>query len=255
MGRNALDSFGQQIARRHVADVTKAKHSDHPPVLVDDRQPADLQFLHVPSCSGPWANGEASGASKIMSPHRLICPCCQRTLRGVLDYPRVRVLSFERLPLPEAVDTMSEAAAEKWLARRRKYDPGDFTDPRRAGINMTPAIEQACSTPAVADYLQRLSSLAGQSIKPRKLLPPRPGHGVFKWAYPIPGTGLYLSLGEPDEAPANGTVAEVQVHCAGPNLGSAGGPTLQRLGPIACLGYAGMLADGASPARVEKRSS
>jgi hypothetical protein len=190
-----------------------------------------------------------------MSPQRPVCPCCERAFRGVLDYPRVRVLSFERLPVPEAVDTMSGAAAEKWLARRRKSDTDDLTDLRGAGINMTPAIEQGCSTPAVADYLQRLSSLVGQSVKPRTLLPPRPAHGVFKWAYPIPGTGLYLSLGEPDEAPANETVAEVQVHCAGPNLGSAGGPTLQRLGPIARLGYAGMLADGASPTRFEKRSS
>jgi hypothetical protein len=87
------------------------------------------------------------------------------------------------------------------------------------------------------------------------LRPPRPAHGVLKWAYPIPGTGLYLSLGEPDETPAIGTVAEVQVHCDGPNMGSAGGPTLQLLGPIARLGYEGMLADGARPMRVEKRSS
>jgi hypothetical protein len=150
---------------------------------------------------------------------------------------------------------MSEAAAEKWLARRRESNPADITDLRRVGINMTPAIEQACNTAVVAEYMQRLSSLVGQSVKPRKLLPPRPAHGRFKWAYPIPATGLYLSLGEPSEPPENETVAEVQVHCDGPNLGSAGGPTLQLLGPIARLGYEGILGDGASPTRVEERTS
>ena len=131
-----------------------------------------------------------------MPRRRPICPCCERAFRSVLGYPRVRVLSFERLPVPEAVDTMSDAAAEKWLARRRKADPDDLSGMRQDGINRTPLIEQACNTPAVTDYLQRLSGMVGQTVKPRRLLPPRPADGTFKWAYPIPGTDLYLSLSE-----------------------------------------------------------
>jgi hypothetical protein len=158
-------------------------------------------------------------------------------------------LSFERLPVPEAVDTMSAAAAQKRLARQRRGDPDDLVACLRDGINMTPAIEQACSTPAVTDYLQKLSSTVGQSIEPKRLLPSSPAHGVFKWAYPISGTELYLSLGEADDAPTDETVAEVRIHCKGPNLGSAGGPTLQPLGPIARVRYEGLLAGGASPVR------
>jgi len=45
------------------------------------------------------------------------------------------------------------------------------------------------------------------------------------------------------EIPADrGRTAEIQVHCDGPNLGSAGGPTLQPLGAISRLRYEGLLA-------------
>jgi hypothetical protein len=48
-------------------------------------------------------------------------------------------------------------------------------------------------------------------------------------------------------------VAEVQIHCKGPNLGSAGGPTLQRLGAIARLRYEGLLAGGGSPMQAKRQ--
>jgi hypothetical protein len=35
-----------------MADITKTEDSNHPFALVDDRQPADLQFFHVPYCLG-----------------------------------------------------------------------------------------------------------------------------------------------------------------------------------------------------------
>src|ERR1700760_1967639 len=47
MGRNAFDAFGDQITRRRTADVAKSKHADHPLILVDHWQSADLQSLHV----------------------------------------------------------------------------------------------------------------------------------------------------------------------------------------------------------------
>ena len=67
------------------------------------------------------------------------CPACNRPFDNILDYPSVRFLAFQRLPVPEAVDAMSAAAAEKKLARERQrlmqlidYHPGE--------INKTPAI-------------------------------------------------------------------------------------------------------------------
>jgi hypothetical protein len=141
---------------------------------------------------------------------------------------------------------MSEAAAEKWLARRRQAIANDRSELREDGINMTPAIEEACRTMSVVDYVQRLASLVGKTVKPKQQLPPGPAHGTFQWAYPIAGTKLYLSLGQIEVATTNDTAVEVQIHCGGPNLGSAGGPTLQQLGPLARLGFQGLLADGAA---------
>lgn len=47
MGRNALDALGQQLTGRRMADVTQTDDADHPLALVDHRQPAELQLLHV----------------------------------------------------------------------------------------------------------------------------------------------------------------------------------------------------------------
>ena len=48
MGRHALNVFGQQITRCQPADVAETKDANHPLALVDHRQPANLQFFHVP---------------------------------------------------------------------------------------------------------------------------------------------------------------------------------------------------------------
>ncbi len=176
------------------------------------------------------------------------CPTCGREFKHILDYPRVRVMDFERLPIPEAVDSWSEAAAEKRLARLRaeRLDP-DATPGsrqeglhRRDGINMTPVIARACNTSEVEGYFARLAALCGREVAPQDLLPPFAAHGHFKWAHPVAETGIYLSLSDSETPAEDARVAEVQVHCDGPNLGSAGGPTLQPLGVIARLCYEGL---------------
>ena len=180
------------------------------------------------------------------------CPACGRDFKHVLDFPRVLVLAFERLPIPEAVDYWSAAAIEKQIARR-KAEEFDLNAPgasrqerlhRQDGINMTPVIAQVLNLAEVQDYLARLTALAGQEVAPQELLPPLAAHAYFKWTYPVAGTGLYISLSDSDAPADNARVAEVQVHCEGPNLGSAGGATLQPLGAIARLRYQGLLAAG-----------
>src|SRR5262249_8530427 len=47
VSRDSLDAFGHQVPRRRMADVAKRNDADHPLALVDDRQPADFQLLHV----------------------------------------------------------------------------------------------------------------------------------------------------------------------------------------------------------------
>jgi len=52
VSRNAFNAFGQQITGCRIADVAQTEDADHPPALVDHRQPAHLQLLHVPHCLG-----------------------------------------------------------------------------------------------------------------------------------------------------------------------------------------------------------
>jgi hypothetical protein len=169
------------------------------------------------------------------------CPTCQRAFKTAFDYPRLRILAFERLPIPEAVDTMSDTAAEMQLKRFRQKGRS-LTHWHDAGINMTPEIERACGMPEMQAYLGQLAALVGQEVAPKQLKPDWKADGRFRWAHRIPGTRLYVSVAESEKQPETGRVAEVQVHCDGPNLGSAGGPTLQLLGGIARLQYEGLLA-------------
>ena len=177
------------------------------------------------------------------------CPACGREFTHILDYPRVRIVGFERLPIPEAVDCWSEAAAEKRLSRWRAERFGPDAPPdgqqeelrRQDGINMTPLIARACDVSEVQDYLARLAALRGREVAPQELLPPLAAHGRFRWAYRVAETGIYLSLSDAEAPADDARVAEIQVHCDGPNLGSAGGPTLQALGAVARLRYEGLL--------------
>ncbi len=172
--------------------------------------------------------------------HQHRCPTCGRKFKSIRHYPRVLVLGFLRLPIPEAVDRFSEAAAEKWLARRRR----EGLDGKRAGdegINRTPEIASACARAEVQQYLERLARLAGQTVDPAQLKPPFKPCARFRWAHPIPETQLYLSLSEEKPASESEGVAAIEVYCDGPNMGPAGGPTLQSLGSIGRLRYQGLL--------------
>src|SRR5262249_42326432 len=48
MGRNGLHAFGQQFTGCPFANVAQTEDADHSLALVNHRQPADLQRLHVP---------------------------------------------------------------------------------------------------------------------------------------------------------------------------------------------------------------
>jgi hypothetical protein len=171
------------------------------------------------------------------------CPTCGREFKDILDYPRVRILDVERLPIPEAVDTFSAAAVEKRMARRRAEPSAEhpFAGAREDGINMTPVIAKACERSEVQEYFAHLAAIRGREIESRELLPPFPADGIFKRAYPVADTGIYLMLSDAEESTEAGRVAEVEVLCEGLNMGSAGGPTLQLLGAVARIRYEGLL--------------
>jgi hypothetical protein len=192
--------------------------------------------------------------SELRKPRNDCCPTCGRAFCGINDFPRVHVLAFEPLPIPEAVDGMSWAAAEKRLARRRS-NPDAAATRRNDGINMTLAIAAACERPDVQSYFNKLAAFVNKEVAPDDLRPLIPADGMFQWAHPVGDTGIYLSLDEvededqttvtsasrKDAATCGERVAEIQVHCEGMNLGSAGGPTLQPLGAVARIRYRGLL--------------
>jgi len=165
------------------------------------------------------------------------CPACGRGFASILDYPRVRILTFERLAIPEVLDSWSPTAAATRLQQQR----GELVSP--AVINRTTDIPLVCATPDVLTHLASLGTMSRHVIAPPQLLPPFQASSRFTWAYPVGDTGIYLSLAEAAAAPGDPPVAEVQTYCDGPNLGSAGGPTLQPLGAIARLRYQGLLAE------------
>ncbi len=152
------------------------------------------------------------------------------------DYPAVLVLRVDVLPIPEELDYWSEEAAAARLTRVREGE--DRLRENLVGINRTPEIASAYESEAVQKYLRALESYQGQEVAPDKLALPLKPDGYFRWAHPIPASGLYISLAEaePDSA---GRICQVVFHCKGPNLGSGGGPTLQALGPVAAIHYQG----------------
>jgi hypothetical protein len=109
------------------------------------------------------------------------------------------------------------------------------------GINRTPEIAAACARADVQDYFQRLGQMTGQILDPAQLKPPFEPSGRFKFAHPIPETKLFLSLTEEKSHDANEGTASVEVYCDGPNMGSAGGPTLLALGSVGRIRYQGLL--------------
>ena len=116
------------------------------------------------------------------------------------------------------------------VAGGNQQDPGDCSGLRHAG--------------EVQEYLGRLAAMPGQEVPPRQLLPPFNASRRFRWAYPVRDTGIYHSLTDAARQTADKRAAEVQGHRDGPNLGSAGGSTLQPLGATAFVHYQGLLAEG-----------
>jgi hypothetical protein len=144
------------------------------------------------------------------------------------DYPVVEVESVEILPIPEAVDLHSSEAAVRWTTLSREEEPAEL----RHGINLTPEVAEAASR--LEAYFASLRSQAGKALRPELLDPPLERDANFRWAYRIPQSTLLISMQDRDDQEG---LCEVLIHGPGPNLGSAGGPTLQRFGALAAVYY------------------
>ena len=171
------------------------------------------------------------------------CPCCRRPFEKMLDYPLVEVRKIEVLPIPEVMDYWSEESAvgargpDQFPGEKRSEEPWKVR-----GINRTPEIASACQSPFMQSYMRTLQNHQGQEVPPDKLVPQVEPDQYFRHAYPITGTGLFISLWEADPQGAE-RACQVVVLGKGPNMGSAGGPTLQGFGPTATIHYRGRLLD------------
>lgn len=156
----------------------------------------------------------------------------------MLDYPFVLVRKVEVHPLAEVMDDSSEDALQA-MTRPERAPDADLLDqhPRHRGINRTPEIAAARELRPLRDYLDALRNQEGKVLSPRELLPILEPDKYFRWAYPLPETRLYLGLSE--EGRGAERICHVLWYCKGPNLGSAGGPTLQPLTALASIYYTG----------------
>ncbi len=88
-------------------------------------------------------------------------------------------------------------------------------------------------------YLDSLEGLVGREVPKAELLRQFPRDGYFRFAFNIPDTVYKLMFDEKGKTPAGLRVAELQLMGEGPNLGSAGGPTIQGLAKVGHLEYEG----------------
>ncbi len=166
------------------------------------------------------------------------CPCCWRAFEKIQDYPLVFVHRVERLPIPEFLDRWSADAAELQLRLREQRQ--DLHSHLSLGVNRTPEFAAAYQSEGVQEYLRHLESYQGLEVAPSELAPHLTPHRWFRWAYPIPGTRLFLSMSE-SEPQGGERICRIVFHGEGANLGSAGGPTLQEYGPVASIRYEGRM--------------
>ncbi len=89
-------------------------------------------------------------------------------------------------------------------------------------------------------YLDQLAGLVGKEVPILQLLPKFERNGYFGWSFNIPETDYNLNFSE-EETNSNMKRANITILGEGPNMGSAGGPTLEELATVGKLDYEGRL--------------
>ncbi|MBI5066362.1 hypothetical protein HZA97_09085 [Candidatus Woesearchaeota archaeon] len=123
---------------------------------------------------------------------------------------------------------------EGWIWTEENYfgEPGQF---RRYNPNQRTLILDKVNT-----YLSRLESLVGKEVPSSEVLPKFKNDSYFKFAFEIPETPYLLSVhDEKEQTSDKERIAIVHIYGEGPNLGSAGGPTIGSLAQVARITYQG----------------
>jgi len=167
------------------------------------------------------------------------CPTCRREFKSAMDYPQITVLE---VVIPEGGFIPDKGG---WFENIE----GGKERAEEAKKKNTELLSQLFKQNEVNLYLRQLRQLERTTVAPASLKPLLKADGYFKWAYPIAkGSDLigndefwgqyYLGLQDSKLG-----VCEIVLWQTGPNMGSAGGPTLSLLGTIATIKYSGKLVD------------
>ncbi|MBS3086897.1 hypothetical protein J4422_04310 [Candidatus Pacearchaeota archaeon] len=195
------------------------------------------------------------------------CPTCEREFQGLQDYPLIYVAKFERVEIPtdlvlpfydaaifvgpnsdavnkrppqEVLEFFKKNEREKGYVHngwkwslKGKWDIGNY---HREQPDQRPIVVAKLNP-----YLETLDSLVGKEVEKSQLLPNFEREGYFRYAFNIPDTAYQLMFYEQEKTPVGLRIAELKLMGEGPNLGSAGGPTIQALAKIGHLEYEGRI--------------
>jgi len=167
------------------------------------------------------------------------CPTCLRPFTDVRDYPVTTVTKIEFPDHGIVLDTCTWASG------------GYRLDAEALQIGET-AWNEISGNTALQEYLSGLKGISEQvpqKLKPEDLLPHWPKDSYYQHAYPIPGNfestdsakrygwNKYYICESTDEG-----ISKVALWTKGPNMGSAGGPSIQQVGVVATIHFQGNIA-------------
>ncbi|MFC1697725.1 hypothetical protein ACFL1H_05305 [Nanoarchaeota archaeon] len=192
------------------------------------------------------------------------CPCCDKELKKLSDYPLVYIKDFKRIELPsdlvfpyhdheiyvepghphcnkkvpiEVFDYFKknnkaesfEFEEWKWTKKQGDHYYRSQDDQRELIVNN------------LKDYFDKLESYVGKEVPTKEFLPPFDKDGYFNFAYQIPDTAYPIMFSDIDNPPEDYKISVIKIMGEGPNFGSAGGPTLSSLANLAKVEYEGRL--------------
>ena len=193
------------------------------------------------------------------------CPTCERQFQELDDYPLIYVVSFNRRGIPVDlkfpfydftlfIGPNSEASNEKppkavldffkgnKQAEKFEYKGWKWTKQGNwdTGIYKRKNLDQReIIVASLNPYLDSLEGFVGKEVLRSELLPQFPRDRYFRYSFGIPNTAYQLMFSEKGKTPAGLRIAELHLMGKGPNLGSAGGPTIRSLAQVGKLGYEG----------------
>lgn len=195
------------------------------------------------------------------------CPACEREFKSLNDYPLIYVASFNRKSIPSDLKfpfhdwTLFVGPNSEVNNERPPAEVLDFFKQNRGAkqfeyngwkwklngkwenghyMRENPDQKEIIIT-KLNPYLDKLESLVGKEVPKAELLPHFPRDSYFKCSFAIPDTAYQLMFDEQRKTQLGLRTTKLHIMGEGPNLGSAGGPTIQSLAKIGHLEYEGRI--------------